>query len=114
MASIWAISSFILNTCFRVCSISYFVSKKRKLDFKRVVVSLLFGFSIMGILLVTVYPKEYGPGMPRIVNIVPFVEMYNILFHLVDITVPIRNLGLSILLFVPFGFFLTYIKSSFK
>jgi glycopeptide antibiotics resistance protein len=96
------------------CIVTYVVSKKRKLDFKRVIVNLLFGLSIIGILLVTVYPKDYGPGMPRIVNIVPFVGMYNIMFHSVDITVPIRNLGLNILLFVPFGFFLTLKKSSYK
>jgi glycopeptide antibiotics resistance protein len=36
------------------------------------------------------------------------------MFHSVDITVPIRNLALNILLFVPFGFFLTLKKSSYK
>lgn len=90
-----------------VCIITYVVSRKRKLDFKRVIVNLLFGFSIIGILLVTVYPEEFGHRMLRVVNLVPFVGMYNILFHSVDITVPIRNLGFNILLFVPFGFFLT-------
>ncbi|TDK52378.1 VanZ family protein [Bacillus salipaludis] len=95
-----------------VSVITYFVSKKRKSD--RVIVNLLFIFSIIGILLVTVYPNAYGPGMPRVVNIVPLVGMYNILFHSVDITIPIRNLGLNILLFVPFGFFLTLKTSSFQ
>jgi glycopeptide antibiotics resistance protein len=90
-----------------VCIITYVVSRKRKLDLKRVIVNLLFGCSIIGILLVTVYPEEFGHRMLRVVNLVPFVGMYNILFHSVDITVPIRNLGFNILLFVPFGFFLT-------
>jgi len=97
-----------------VCIIAYVVSKKRKLDFKRVFVNLLFCLSIIGILLVTVYPNTYGTGMRRIINIVPFVGMYKIMFHSVDITVPIRNLGLNILLFVPFGFFLTLKKTSFQ
>ena len=52
--------------------------------------------------------------MPRIVNYVPFIGMYNILFHSVDIIVPISNLGFNILLFVPFGFFLSLIMSSNK
>jgi glycopeptide antibiotics resistance protein len=97
-----------------VCIIAYVVNKKRKLDFKIVIVNLLFWLSIIGILLVTVYPKTYGSGMPRFINIVPFVGMYNNMFHSVDITVPIRNFGLNILLFVPFGFFLTLKKTSFQ
>lgn len=95
-----------------VCIITYFVSKKRKLNFKRVVVNVLFALSVIGILLVTVYPN--GLGMRRSVNIVPFVGIYNIMFHSVDLTVPIRNLGLNILLFIPIGFFLSFKKSSFK
>lgn len=70
----------------------------------------MFVFSIIGTLLITVFPLYYGASMPRIANIVPFVGMYNIMFHSVDITVPIRNLGLNILLFVPFGFFLSLKK----
>ena len=95
-----------------VILITYFVSRKGKLDFKSVIVNVMFILSVIGILFVTIYPKSYGPGMPRIVNLVPFIGMYKIMFHSVDIIVPIRNLGLNILLFVPFGFFLT-IKSSF-
>jgi len=97
-----------------VIIITYLVSRKKKLDFKRVIVNILFGLSITGILFVTVFPGYYGIGVPRIANIVPFIGMYNIMFHSVDITVPIRNLGLNILLFVPFGFFLSLKKSSFQ
>ncbi|WP_429651673.1 VanZ family protein [Aeribacillus pallidus] len=35
------------------------------------------------------------------------------MFNSVDITVPIRNLGLNILLFVPLGFFVS-LRKSFK
>ncbi|WP_391122531.1 VanZ family protein [Psychrobacillus sp. L3] len=97
-----------------VCIIAYVVSKKKKLDLKRVIVNVLFCLSIIGTLLVTIYPKSYGTEMLRIVNLVPFIGMYNIIFHSVDITVPIRNLGLNILLFVPFGFFLALKKSSYQ
>lgn len=97
-----------------VILITYFVSRKRKLDFNSVIVNMMLVLSIIGILLVTIYPKEHGHGMPRIVNLVPFIGMYNIMFHAVDITVLIRNLGLNILLFVPFGFFLTLKKTLVK
>lgn len=97
-----------------VILITYFVSRKRKLDFKSVIVNVMLVLSVVAILLVTVYPKTYDPRMPRIVNLVPFIGMYNILFHSVDIIVPFRNLGLNILLFAPFGFFLTLKKSSLQ
>lgn len=97
-----------------ICIITYVVSRKKKLDFKSVIVNLLLGLSIIGIILVTVYPEDFGHAMPRVVNLVPFVGMYKILFYSVDITVPIRNLGFNILLFVPFGFFLTLKTSSFQ
>lgn len=97
-----------------VCITVYFVSRKRNLDFKRVITNILLGLSIIGILLVTVYPRYYGTEIPRIINIIPFVGMYDIMFHSVDITVPIRNLGLNILLFVPFGLFLSLKVSSLK
>ncbi|SFC29863.1 Glycopeptide antibiotics resistance protein [Alkalibacterium subtropicum] len=92
----------------------YFISKKKNLDFKRVSINILLGLSIIGILLVTVYPRYYGTEIPTIINIVPFTGMYDIMFHSVDITVPIRNLGLNILLFVPFGFFLSQKISSLQ
>ncbi|XQY92313.1 VanZ family protein [Metabacillus sp. HB246100] len=97
-----------------ICITVYFVSKKKNFDFKRVIINVLLGLSIIGILLVTVYPRYYGTEIPIIINLVPFIGMYNIMFHSVDITVPIRNLGLNILLFVPFGFFLSLKISSLQ
>ena len=93
---------------------TYLVSRKRNFDTKKRIVNILFILSLIAILLVTVFPQTYGAEMPRIVNYVPFIGMYNILFHSVDIIVPISNLGFNILLFVPFGFFLSFIKSSKK
>ncbi|WP_088011624.1 VanZ family protein [Gottfriedia acidiceleris] len=86
---------------------TYFVIKKKNSNFKRVVVNNLFVISIIAILLITVFPLSYGVAMPRVVNFVPFIGMYDIIFNSVDITVPIRNLGLNILLFIPFGFLLS-------
>ncbi|WP_053403017.1 VanZ family protein [Priestia koreensis] len=40
--------------------------------------------------------------------------MYNILSHSVSVSVPINNLGLNILLFMPFGFFLSMKKALFR
>jgi glycopeptide antibiotics resistance protein len=97
-----------------VCITVYFVSRKKNLDFKRVIINILLGFSIIGILLVTVFPRYYGTEMPRVINMVPFIGMYDIMFYSVDIIVPIRNLGLNILLFVPFGFFLSLKISSLQ
>ena len=114
MAGIGELVPLFLTIVLAIILIIYFVSRKRKLDFKRVIVNILFGLSITGILFVTVFPGYYGIGVPRIANIVPFIGMYNIMFRSVDITVPIRNLGLNIILFVPFGFFLSLKKSSFQ
>ena len=88
--------------------IGYFVSKKSNLAFKRILINSLVVMSTLGILLVTLYPKYSGTEFPRVVNLVPFVEMYDMIFHSVSISVPILNLGLNILLFVPFGFFLSW------
>ncbi|MGE6206335.1 VanZ family protein [Guptibacillus hwajinpoensis] len=94
--------------------VGYFMSKKSNLAFKIIIINALVGLSIFGILLVTLYPKYYGTELPRVVNLVPFVGMYELIFHSVSISVPILNLGLNILLFVPFGFFLSWKISSFK
>ena len=89
--------------------IAYILGRKKKVSLKRVILNILFFLSVIGILLVTLLPQIIGA--PRVLNLVPFVGMYNILFHSVEITVPIRNLGFNILLFVPFGLFLSIKKS---
>lgn len=86
------------------------LNRKRGVDLKRLVLNSLLAFTIIGVLFVTILPSSYGERVPRIINIVPFVDMYQILFHSVDIMVPIRNLGFNILLFVPFGFFMAMRK----
>lgn len=91
---------------------TYFVSRKMNWDLKRLILNMLFALSILAIMLVTVFPQYYGTGIPRVINYVPFVGMYDIMFNSVDFSVPIRNLGLNILLFIPFGFFLSFKKQS--
>lgn len=93
---------------------AYFVSRKRNLDSKRMILKILFALNIIAILLVTVFPMSYGLAIPRVINLVPLVGMYDLMFNSVDISVPIRNLGLNILLFVPFGFFLSLKKPSLQ
>ncbi|MGP4069996.1 VanZ family protein [Halobacillus sp. B29] len=88
---------------------AYFVSKQKKVSFRRVMIEALFLLSVLGILFITIFPASYTSQ--RVLNVIPFVGMYNILFHSVDITVPIRIVGLNILLFTPFGFFLA-VKSA--
>jgi glycopeptide antibiotics resistance protein len=67
--------------------------------------------TIIAILLITIFPIYYSPEQPRVLNLIPFVGMYRFIFYSVDITVPIRNILFNILLFVPFGFFLSWNKS---
>ncbi|MCM3574045.1 VanZ family protein [Mesobacillus subterraneus] len=88
---------------------AFILGRKKKMGFKYVVLNTLFVLSVFGILLVTMLP-QYGIR-PRVINIVPFAGMYNLIIHSVDISVPIRNLGLNALLFVPFGLFLSMKKS---
>lgn len=97
-----------------VSVIVFFLIKKMKLNFITVIINTLFLLSIMAILLVTLYPKLYGVPVPRLLNLIPFIEMYNTMFYSVDFSVPIRNLALNILLFVPFGFFFSLSYSLFR
>nr|WP_285845905.1 VanZ family protein [Metabacillus idriensis] len=86
---------------------AYLIGKKRKLNSKRVIINVLFVLSILAVVFITVYPKYYGTSEPRIINLVPFIGMINMMIHSVDSSVPIRNIGLNLLLFIPFGFFLS-------
>ncbi|WP_265938414.1 VanZ family protein [Bacillus thuringiensis] len=102
---------FFMITLIVIVSVLLF--PKRSVESKKLFLNTLFMLTIIGILLITIFPSRYGQAQPRIINYVPFVGMYDIMFHSVDITVPIRNLGFNILLFVPFGFFLSWRKYSY-
>ncbi|WP_018924435.1 VanZ family protein [Salsuginibacillus kocurii] len=71
----------------------------------------LLMMSIVGIGLLTLTPSIGWSS----VQLIPFYSMYNELNDPITYIIPIRNLGLNILLFVPFGFFLAaryYLKSN--
>lgn len=84
----------------------YFVARRRNGLSSRIIVNLLLAASMLGILMVTVWIGG-ARGMPSIVNLTPFIGIYNALFHSADLTVAMRNLTLNALLFIPFGFFLS-------
>ncbi|EIT87454.1 hypothetical protein A374_00240 [Fictibacillus macauensis ZFHKF-1] len=86
---------------------AFYLKRTKKWENKKLLIQSFFILSVLGILLVTLFPGYSGMAIPRVLNIVPFVGMYDILFHSVDAGVPIRNLGFNMLLFVPFGFFLS-------
>lgn len=82
----------------------------QSMDWKNPFSQFMFILSIVGVLLVTLY-TTYGSQQPRTINYVPFVglyEMIEMIFTSPSSSVPFRNLGLNIILFVPFGFFLSW------
>jgi glycopeptide antibiotics resistance protein len=90
-------------------SIWYFHNKKA--GWKQWCKKIALSLTMIAILLITIFPLYYSPEQPRVLNLIPFVGMYNLVFYSVDITVSIRNILFNILLFVPFGFFLSWNKS---
>ncbi|MCD7034247.1 VanZ family protein [Metabacillus sp. GX 13764] len=86
--------------------------RKRRTGSKKTAVSILYNMSIFTILLITVYPGSYNEQLPRILNVIPFKGMVMMVFHSVDASVPLRNLGFNILLFLPFGFFLSWLREN--
>ncbi|WP_092052343.1 VanZ family protein [Bhargavaea ginsengi] len=58
----------------------------------------------MAILLITLYPKDSGPTGEQNINLILFKSMAEMIANAVSQGVPLRNIGLNILLFVPFGF----------
>ena len=71
---------------------------------KRIFVNVLFALSVMAILFITLYPKDPGPTGEQNINLIPFKSMTEMIANAVSPGVPLRNIVLNILLFVPFGF----------
>jgi glycopeptide antibiotics resistance protein len=61
-------------------------------------------FSLMVIFVVTLVASAPRLG-ERPVNLIPFHSISQLLSSSVDATIPVRNIILNVLLFVPFGFF---------
>lgn len=97
-----------LGIILAVTVILYFIYRyNKKIKIKIVLVNILLALSILAIYLVTIETGTYRAEIPRVVNLVPFVGMYEIIVHSVHYSVIINNLILNIVLFMPFGFFMT-------
>ena len=72
----------------------------RKLIFRNV----LFALSIMAVLFITLYPEDIGPAGEQNVHLIPFRSMAEMIANAEGPGVLLRNIGLNILLYVPFGF----------
>lgn len=65
--------------------------------------------SLIGIFFVTNLSifSTTGITYPRIYNLIPVVDLYNMITSSVTIGVPLRNILLNVCLFIPFGFLVT-------
>jgi glycopeptide antibiotics resistance protein len=74
------------------------------LNRKQIFVNVLFALSVMAILFITLYPKDLGPAGEQNVHLIPFQSMAEMIANAESPGVPLRNIALNILMFVPFGF----------
>jgi glycopeptide antibiotics resistance protein len=56
------------------------------------------------ILLITLVPIRYSPGVKRILNPYPLVNMYKMVFVSRNLARAAWNIGVNLLMFVPFGY----------
>ncbi|TCK98177.1 glycopeptide antibiotics resistance protein [Natranaerovirga hydrolytica] len=89
---------------------THYGSKKESIV--TVIRDVLLILSIIGILLVTIYPFRWG--VPSTLQLIPIVSSYDVLINSAHISTPIRILGFNIVLFIPFGFFLGWKLSYHK
>ncbi len=99
-----AVAITIIWIIFKVFNIIYV---KKKFDFKREIVNLLYFVSVMGIIGLTIFPLEIATGSeydsPN--NFVPLASITELLNHFYYM-VPLRNILGNIILFMPLGFIL--------
>ncbi|MBF7097327.1 VanZ family protein [Alkalibacter mobilis] len=62
---------------------------------------------VWAILLITMIPTNYNSDTRRILNLVPFENMYDMVFKSGRIGLPLWNIGLNILMFIPFGYLMS-------
>lgn len=74
------------------------------LNRKQIIVNMLFALSVMAILFITLYPEDIGPAGEQNVHLIPFQSMAEMIANAEGPGVLLRNIGLNILLFMPFGF----------
>ncbi|OZM58397.1 hypothetical protein CIB95_02170 [Lottiidibacillus patelloidae] len=124
MVQMWRIFGGMLElfliVVINVMIVAYYLSKKRNWHMQRVIVFILFIFSILGVLLLTISPMFWidaeGMHIERSVNFIPLQGFYYNYFvsNSLDYSNAIRNIGLNIILFVPFGLFLSWLLGSIK
>lgn len=116
MIQVWrslghAIPIYIIITL--VSILILFLLTKQKGSFKSFIMNSSLIAVTLGVIVVTLYPTMYSPDIdleiPRVVNLIPFNGIYDIIFHSVDIAVPLVNIGGNIVLFIPFGLLLSFL-----
>ncbi|MCM3537032.1 VanZ family protein [Priestia endophytica] len=102
-----AVPPLVVTSILYVLTLSFLEKKgKNPFEVSRFFLKSALGISTISILFITMYPTGYNYGDARMLNVEPLKGMYNLLLYSTDPNVTISNLGLNILLFMPFGFFL--------
>ena len=102
-----AVPPLVVTSILYVLTLSFLEKKgKNPFEVSRFFLKSALGISTISILFITMYPTGYNYGDARVLNVEPLKGMYNLLLYSTDPNVTISNLGLNILLFMPFGFFL--------
>lgn len=102
-----AVPPLVVTSILYVLTLSFLEKKgKNPFEVSRFFLKSALGISTISILFITMYPIGYNYGDARVLNVEPLKGMYNLLLYSTDPNVTISNLGLNILLFMPFGFFL--------
>ncbi|HEX2050129.1 MAG TPA: VanZ family protein [Actinomycetota bacterium] len=65
---------------------------------------VLLGISVVAVVVVTLMPSPGVASSRELVNLVPLRTISSLVGESVDAAVPLRNVVLNVLLFVPFGF----------
>jgi glycopeptide antibiotics resistance protein len=87
--------------------LSFMKIKKGDVRTKIIFADALLLLTVAGIFLVTLVPLGYSSDAERMISLVPLSEIYDMLFQRASIEVFIWNVGINLMLFVPFGFFLS-------
>ncbi|QSX09605.1 VanZ family protein [Alkalibacter rhizosphaerae] len=63
-----------------------------------------WNLAVLSILLVTLVPFRFEPGGKRILNLVPFRNMVEMIFASKNLARACWNIGVNVALFIPFGY----------
>ncbi|SHF16874.1 VanZ family protein [Alkalibacter saccharofermentans] len=104
---------FFLIAVGAIVVLSFMKIKKGDERTKIIFADALLLLTVAGIFLVTLVPLGYRSGAERMISLVPLSEIYDMLFQRESIEVFIWNVGINLMLFVPFGFFLS-LRTDYK